>query len=263
MMEWTTRRTARTHRRGLRARVRWRPRLDRCLRKATSMSGARSNRSVATLLPTSSSGSVRNPSASPRPRRHPLLDRGTHLSGSPMEKRKSNRVSQRIPCSVETAEGRTVGIVRDLSTTGLFVQTRAQPAPNTTLEVCFDADESHSVDAPSFRLEFGVARQRMAPRHLQALMPTGLGLEVIPPADAFRDWLDHHLRTIVAASHAASTREGPPPNACPRTYRFRMVRRDTGASRILMIRAASEATARAQALGRIGAGWKISEVSAS
>lgn len=179
-----------------------------------------------------------------------------------MEKRKSKRVPHRIPCEIETPDGRAVGIVHDVSTNGLFVQTRAHPGSNTILEVCFEAESGSESGAPGYRLEFGVARQRIAPRHLQSVVPTGLGLEIIPPGHDFRRWLDHRLRGASKRPDAAPASSRPPATASAQTFRFRMVRRDSGASRILRIRAASEATARAQALGRLGAGWKISEVSA-
>lgn len=176
-----------------------------------------------------------------------------------MERRGGNRLPRRLTCEIETSGGRATGIVRDLSSHGLFVQTLASPAPNSIVELIF----AGSGDQPPVRIEAGVARKRRAPGRLQATVPSGIGVEVIPPRDAYQRW-------IVGAA-AGATRTLGPARPVPslgsveltpvmKKYRFRLVRLDGSRQQFMSIECDTEAGARARALARVGAGWKIADL---
>ena len=173
-----------------------------------------------------------------------------------MEKRNRSRMPKRLTCEIVWQGQRHPGIVRDITDRGLFVQTLASPAPNSVVEIRFAATGLQ----PEIRLEAGVARKRIAPPRLQASVPSGIGLEILPPRDEYERWL---VRPACPPLAASSFNEGPDASAAEpsvRPYRVRMVRRDRGGRQILTIRSQTDAAARAQALARAGAGWKIADI---
>lgn len=175
-----------------------------------------------------------------------------------MERRGGNRLSRRLICEIETSGARSSGIVRDLSAHGLFVQTLVSPAPNSIIELIF----SGSGDQPPIRIEAGVARKLRTPRRLQSTVPSGIGVEVIPPRDAYQRWI-----VGAAAGYADKLTESKPVPSLgavklapiKELYRFRLVRIDGSRQQFLSIECDTEAGARARALARAGAGWKIAE----
>ncbi|MBW2235921.1 MAG: PilZ domain-containing protein, partial [Deltaproteobacteria bacterium] len=90
-----------------------------------------------------------------------------------MEKRRQKRAHQRLICQRIVGSQRHPAIVRDISTLGMFVQTRARPEPSSLVKLIFPADGSR----PEIRVEAGVARARVVPPRLQASVPEGVGLE--------------------------------------------------------------------------------------
>lgn len=184
-----------------------------------------------------------------------------------MEKRSRVRLPRRLTCQIQTNTGVTSGFVRDVSRSGLFVQTGATPPTNSLVEVIF----SSLGNRPDLRVEAGVARKRIVARRLQPSVPAGIGLEVIPPRDFYERWVfgpaEPALIGSASTTHYAFDREeiqniSAVPERAIRSYRFRMLRHDRSMSRIVTIRCASEAGARARALVRTGPGWKIAEAQA-
>lgn len=189
-----------------------------------------------------------------------------------LEKRSRIRHSSHLTCEVISPAGRFSGLVRDLTHRGLFIQTIANPQPNSIVEILF----SGIGDQPTIRVEAGVARKRVAPPRLQAVVPSGIGLEVIPPVDEFERWLvsprcpaltDTHSMVNphgVPQSASLSASGTAPHNAAPtramKAYRFRLVRHDQKGSQVLTIRCETPAGARARALARAGVGWKIADM---
>lgn len=97
-----------------------------------------------------------------------------------MEKRRTNRARHRTTCELIIDGQSHPGVVRDLAPTGLFVQTRARPAPNSVVSLRFPATAGLS----AFEIEVGVARQRNVHPRLQAEVQSGIGLEILGrPAD--------------------------------------------------------------------------------
>ncbi|MBY0401627.1 PilZ domain-containing protein [Myxococcota bacterium] len=199
-----------------------------------------------------------------------------------MEKRRSNRIKHRLTCELLVGRETYSAVVRDLAPTGLFVQTRARPNANSVVEVRFPA----TAGLPGFSIEVGVARHRNVHPRLQAEIQSGIGLEILGrPAD----YLAYAKRAVeprgvealplaapAAARTAPSVRSttGHPsrspalPNrthaaskpAEHRRFRVRLMAIGPSAPRTLVIQASSIAAARAEAMTRCGAGWKITDV---
>ena len=176
-----------------------------------------------------------------------------------MERRSDPRIKRRMTCEISTPRERSAGVIRDVSAAGLFVQTGANPAPNSVVELIFPSEGA----LPELRLEAGVARKREVTRRLQGAVPAGLGLEVLPPRALFEarifaparpeeaaDGLHPVVHVVAEPDHAESIR----------AFRLRMKRRDHSESCVVTIRCQTEAAARARALARMGAGWKIAAV---
>jgi hypothetical protein len=184
-----------------------------------------------------------------------------------MEKRSRVRLPRRLTCQIQTPTERVSGFVRDVSRSGFFVQTGAMPPTNSLIHVLFPSTGNQ----PELRIEAGVARKREIARRLQSSVPSGLGLEVIPPRDTYERWVfgpvEPGLIGSSSTTHYAFDRDELDsgvilPEQSIRTYRFRMLRHDQSASRMITIQCASEAGARARALVRAGAGWKIADAQA-
>lgn len=72
-----------------------------------------------------------------------------------MEKRRQQRTKKRLACEIVVEGQRHAAIVRDTSPSGLFVQTRARPKPDTVVELIFRAADAEA----EIRVEAGVARE--------------------------------------------------------------------------------------------------------
>ena len=177
---------------------------------------------------------------------------GQRRARANVEKRRLQRSKQRLVCEI-VVEGKSFpGIVRDLSRSGLFVQTRAKPETNSVVEVVFAAGDASQ---PEIRLEAGVARQRDVQSGLQHSVPAGVGLEVLDPPETF-------FELVEAQSHAVETPSAQADGAAAvlRTFRVRLTQTGKPGSRIETIRCENAAGARARALSRAGRGWKITEL---
>ncbi|MFO0688736.1 MAG: PilZ domain-containing protein [Myxococcota bacterium] len=190
-----------------------------------------------------------------------------------MEKRRSNRIKHRLTCELLVDQQAYPAVVRDLGPTGLFVQTRARPNANSVVEIRFPA----TAGLPGFCIEAGVARHRNVHPRLQAEIQSGIGLEILGrPADylAYARRVGETKATEVpiatAAGRAPAVRApapvapaSPAASEAPaglRRFRVRMAAIGRSAPRTVLVEATSIAAARAQAMNRAGAGWKITDV---
>lgn len=175
-----------------------------------------------------------------------------------MERRRRSRLPRRLTCEIAWPGLRTSGIVRNISDRGVFVETLADPKPNSVVKVVFTA----SGDRPNICVEAGVARKRLAPRHLQASVPSGIGLEILPPRAEYERWLAQPnclpLGRAVEVEVAGPFRTHH--EHAMTAYRFQMTRRAGSSPQFLTIHCETEAGARTQALTRAGAGWRIVDV---
>jgi len=89
------------------------------------------------------------------------------------DKRRWARHARRIPCEIWIGGTRYTGIVRDVSSGGLFVQTRAKAMPGTALIVVIPPDDGRT----EIRLTGRVARTDRVRAHLAMQSATGLGIE--------------------------------------------------------------------------------------
>ena len=172
-----------------------------------------------------------------------------------MEKRRQPRVKNRLACEVVVDGQSHPGIVRDTSSSGLFVQTRARPEPESVVELVFRA----AGNRPEIRVEAGVARERVVPNHLRSAVPDGVGLELLGRPDG--------LDALLAGTASAEpdTRDGRtdtegPSNRAIRSFRVKVTERDKPNGRVLTIRCESPEAARARALARVGRGWKVERI---
>ncbi|MFK7897766.1 MAG: PilZ domain-containing protein [Myxococcota bacterium] len=181
-----------------------------------------------------------------------------------MEKRDRARLPRRLTCQIQTPDERVSGFVRNVSRSGFFVQTGAKPRANSLVHVVFPAIGNQ----PELRIEAGVARRRNVSRRLAPTAPSGIGLEVIPPRGDYERWIfgpaEPSLIGSASTTHYAYDCASPVTETIEldqivHTFRFRMLKHDRSACRTVMIQSTCEATARARALVRLGAGWKIAE----
>lgn len=173
-----------------------------------------------------------------------------------MEKRGTLRIPRRLTCEIVLADGRrTSGIIRDLSERGVFVQTLASPNLNSVVEVVFVGSD-HQLP---IRVEAGVARKRVVPARLQAIMPAGIGLELLPPRTDYERWVFRPARPALDRSDSPLDAFAAQPEQRVRAYRFHLIHPGRVENQVLTIRCESEGGARARALARAGAGWKIAD----
>jgi hypothetical protein len=175
-----------------------------------------------------------------------------------MEKRSRHRIARRITCTIEDGARRATGIVHNVSEHGLFVQTHFAAAPDSLVHVVFRRPD----DIEEIRIEAGVARKRVVPRQLTGKVPSGLGLEVIPPRHEF-DRLVGRLEPLDVSDASDALTLSAYASAdqlAISAFRIRMVRHDQLGSRVVTVRCATESSARARALTRLGADWKIATV---
>ncbi len=209
-----------------------------------------------------------------------------------MERRRGEpRIKKRIACELGVGEKRYNGLVLDLSSHGLFVQTAAQPDPGARVRVAISAPGR---SAPLV-VEALVARNKLVPPQLRTVAQGGLGLHVPQPTPEFAQFVADVRRPVKIqkvsilpgkppalqqdktltkerldrffAGRARKTEHQPGderPIAGPYTrlprWRIRL-RHDGGeGTRSFIVRSESEADAREQVLAEIDDGWKIEAI---
>jgi hypothetical protein len=98
-----------------------------------------------------------------------------------MDRRAATRTKKRLTCTLVIDASRLSGIVLDLSGTGFFVQTSANPVPGTEigLELDLPGQEERLV------LAVRVARRKVVPPRLKSVVHGGLGLEIQNAPEAY------------------------------------------------------------------------------
>jgi len=154
------------------------------------------------------------------------------------------------------------GIVLDLSTGGLFVQSASPPPPGAVVEVRL----LPGAGRPEIALRARVARQQRVDPRLARIQPNGVGLEILDAPPAFRELVEERQRAGGAddgerSGGAARDPERKPPPADP-AFRVRIAQSEGTRSRTLTVRASGAEAARGAALAQMGEGWEVVEVSA-
>ena len=174
--------------------------------------------------------------------------------GHSLEKRKQHRTRKRLTCELVIGESRQTVLVRDISPEGLFVQTRAKVDPNGRVRLVFAAKD----DLPAIEVEARVARKRNTPPRLQSQVPSGVGLEVIDPSDAYYTLVERSVASGVQDGQAP--KEEVPAGAGMRTFRVRLTQPGKSQASVFTVRSESMQGARARALTRAGRQWKIADI---
>ncbi|MCZ6782006.1 MAG: PilZ domain-containing protein [Proteobacteria bacterium] len=94
-----------------------------------------------------------------------------------MTRREFARAKRRINCNLMVDGTQYLGVVRDLSPKGFFVQTHAKAPVGSRVVV-----HLHLVGGNSFELQATVASRRETPRRLAVLAHAGIGCQLSAPA---------------------------------------------------------------------------------
>jgi hypothetical protein len=186
------------------------------------------------------------------------------------------RTKKRLPCTLVVEDSRLAGIVLDLSASGIFVQTSANPSPGTRLDLEIEIPG----ESQRALLTVRVARRKVVPPRLKSVVHAGLGLQIENAPEAFFGYMAQlqadetasaappakpsaarsPAKTSVARKSAArpsAPRRRPPPVVTKERFRVRVSQVGGSRSRSLEISAASEEEARREAMSAAGEGWKI------
>ena len=176
---------------------------------------------------------------------------GTQRSGRG-ERRRENRLRQRISCKL-SIEGRDhSGIVTDVSRHGLFVQTKAKAAPGTPTRIQLSVPGR----ADPLVVEGHVARFNRVPPALAAVWTSGLGFSVTRPPAA---WLEL-VASLGGVSGSAGESRRAEPAGVGQSFCVRAALIQGTRTRTVLVRCASESEARELALAELGDEWKILSV---
>jgi hypothetical protein len=98
-----------------------------------------------------------------------------------MDNRRALRTRKRLACTIECGDGRSTGLILDVSATGLFVQTGAKLDPGATVILEFEPPGS----AETVRLSARVTRRKIVPVRLQSVAQAGVGVAVEDASEAY------------------------------------------------------------------------------
>jgi hypothetical protein len=197
-----------------------------------------------------------------------------------VERRRAKRTKRRATCELWIAGERQTGILLDISSTGLFVQTTTQVAVGSEIQV----EIKLPGDTRECRVRATVARVRRVPPSMTALAAGGLGLRIVEAPASYWDFVgvaapaagkrssgngfDGEKRaTAPSASEAPRAVPSPPPSSAPSppqpvkpSHRVRVKQVGGMRSRLLDVHASSSAEAGQRALVQVGRGWEVVEV---
>ncbi len=193
------------------------------------------------------------------------------------ERRTEERKKQRTTCEILDGDRVQRGVVRDVSPSGLFVQTSLPIDLGTEVEVHITSP-SNSETSPIIFVRATVVRKLMVDRRLSSIASGGLGLRIIaappsyyealevpPPSDAqieipLTRRPEKDEATASPQEPAGSRPEASQPVASEPDANFR-IRVGRGPRSYWMALAAdSESDAMSQAEARAGEGWEILEI---
>lgn len=187
-----------------------------------------------------------------------------------MERRKAERLKQRLTCELVIADRRHAGIVVDISQTGLFVQTSACPPPGERVRVTLRPSDGAEIE-----VEASVARRYLVPKRLVTVARGGIGLRIESASDDYLELIRSVMqgekapppKAVTNASRPVVQRgERPPPkavtNASPESsagtaYRVQARQTSGTRSRSFQVTAPSEEEAKLMASAKLDEGWEI------
>ena len=163
-----------------------------------------------------------------------------------MDRREAERKKRRVQCQIRTQDRSFSGIILDLSTKGIFVQTIATPEIGEQVELSIPAYGSF----PDVTLTATVARRRHVPAKLARLVTRGLGL-LIPEASQEYQILLQRMQ---------EPKPPDPPMVSQRRFRVRVAQTSSPRSRLVTVECASAEDAKTQALEELGPDWHVVDV---
>ena len=117
-----------------------------------------------------------------------------------MERRRAERIKQRLTCELIIGDRRHPGIVLDVSETGLFIQTSASPPPGERARLTLRCPDGTEVE-----VEASVARRYVIPRRLVSVARGGIGLRIESASEEFLQLVDSVTRKGKPDPQAANT----------------------------------------------------------
>jgi hypothetical protein len=172
-----------------------------------------------------------------------------------MKHQRAERVKQRLTCELVIGDRRHLGIVVDVSRTGLFVQTSAAPPPGERVRV-----KLRGPDGDTAELEASVARRYKVPPRLVSIARGGIGLRIESVTQEYLQLIDS-VAPAANPSPSKSVDAPSSPRSCAAvSYSVRLKQTPGTRSRTLRIAAASEEEARRTASADVGEGWEILSV---
>ncbi len=108
-------------------------------------------------------------------------DQPAQQSGASGDKRKIRRASRRLMVRYGVDGPNKTGFTRNISDTGLFIQTNMVVTPGSTLQVQFELLNRQ------FTIWAKVMWARKVPAQLAQVMQAGMGVKFIDPPEAYTD----------------------------------------------------------------------------
>ncbi len=198
-----------------------------------------------------------------------------------MERRRAKRTKRRATCEVWIAGERQTGILLDISSTGLFVQTTTQAAVGSEIEV----EIKLPGDTRECRVRTVVARVRRVPPSMTGIAAGGLGLRILAAPSSYWDFVGVPTPPGLgrSAGDGVAPRVGqalpiqpeapraepvppppsvppPPPEPVKPSHRVRVKQVGGMRSRVLDVKASNPDEARRTALVQVGKGWEVVDV---
>ena len=168
--------------------------------------------------------------------------------------RVAKRTRRRMACRLVFGRQRFSGVVLDLSSSGVFVQTTAKPRPRdpVTLELSVPGQRE------PIRLEAHVARLFVVPAQLATVAQGGVGLRIRNAPEAFFELL-RQLQLEGQRGSSAPVESVEVPGEPRRCYRVRVTQLGRARTRTLRVVARSSEEAAELARAETGDGWKVLE----
>ena len=193
--------------------------------------------------------------------------------------RVARRAKKRLACALIVGRQRFSGVIIDLSSTGVFVQTTARPPVGeaVALELGIPGRKQ------TIRLQAQIVRLRVVPAQLLNLAQGGIGLRITNAPESYFEFLSEALPRLAPSGPDApettdreargtvplgsrsgraapqSAPRAPEPKPTGRAFRVRVRQIGGARSRTLRLRAATARDAAAAGLREVGAGWKVLE----
>jgi Tfp pilus assembly protein PilZ len=158
-----------------------------------------------------------------------------------------------MPCAVSVGERRYSGIVLNVSHGGLFVQTNADTPRGENVDLELSAPGCEGL----IPVRATVVWRRIVPHQLRSVAGGGLGVKIQRADESYYQLLATWMRGM------GDTQRAAPAQAALTRYRIRVLSESGPRSRTFTVRATSVEEARAEALERVGHGWRVIEVDAS